>query len=417
MGNNFWTYHFARMFVKLWVHLYFKRIILVNKEKMPLDKPLVIVMNHQNSFMDAFSVVVKYPLLAHFMTNAAVFNIPVVKSILKACNLIPIYRARDGMSNLTKNNEIFELCFDLLNSGSSIFIFPEANHDLKRRLRILSKGFSRIIFGAMEKYDWEMDLHVLPISLNYSDHRYARQTIRAILHDPIPMKEYKEVYKEDPKKAALRIRDEVYPILKDDLVHVPTVDEYAAYHILLDELENNDLDLTNPKLQNARIERIKEHLSKDDVLAAKELQTTLEKNNIRLKWALRKNSFGNILSLLIGLPILINNLIPYWPIHHLVKNVIKDHAFDTSIKVLAAGIIFPVYYLMVSGLIYLISSNWIYSGVYLAFSLLTVVSFPYLKKVILRILHKNRLSKLMNDSMQETIDRFKELRSIILSSE
>ena len=97
--------------------------------------------------------------------------------------------------------------------------------------------------------------------------------------------------------------------------------------------------------------------------------------------------------------------------------MIKDHAFDTSIKVLVAGILFPIYYMLISLMVYLLSGSGIYALGYLGFSVLTVVSFPYLKKVILRYKHRSRFKSLMDDSLESTLNRFKELRALMLQGE
>ena len=65
---------------------------------------------------------------------------------------MPIYRIRDGVQQLGKNQEIFEQCFSILNKQKALMIFPEGSHNRKRTIRPLSKGFTRILYGTLEKY-------------------------------------------------------------------------------------------------------------------------------------------------------------------------------------------------------------------------------------------------------------------------
>lgn len=64
--------------------------------------------------------------------------------------MLPIYRIRDGIQQLANNKEIFEKCHKILNSGETLMIFLKEVMT-KRAIRPLSKGFTRIVFGALEK--------------------------------------------------------------------------------------------------------------------------------------------------------------------------------------------------------------------------------------------------------------------------
>jgi 1-acyl-sn-glycerol-3-phosphate acyltransferase len=424
MRKNYYWYNFFRLyFVRIWVHLFLGKITILNKENMPIGKPMVIVMNHQNSFLDAFIIVSKFSLFAHFMTNAMVFKNPVVGGFLRSLNLIPIYRVRDGFRAVEKNKEIFELTSGYLKRGDQIFIFPEANHDLKRRLRPLSKGFSRMIFGTMEKYDWDLDLQVVPITVNYGDHRNSMQPVKVIIRDPIPVKKYEAVYKENEREAPKVIKEDVHDALIEHLVHVPNADDYPAYYIILDELAEDDAEITDPYLTNKRIAWLEEKLTKDDLEAGRETLKILERQNIRLKFAEQKNSWLQWIGFILGLPVLLNNLIPYQPLRHLTQNMIKDHAFDASIKVLVGGALLPLFYLLVFVLIGLISGSWLAALIYLGLSFLTAPLFMPLKRIWMRKSNRDKLKKLEKDKpalfqkIQNNRNRFIEIRQEMLQSE
>ena len=82
--------------------------------------------------------------------------------------MIPIYRIRDGRESLKNNQAVFDLCSDLLQQKEAILMFPEANHNLKRRVRPLSKGFTRILFNTLLQAP-ETDIQIVPVGINYKD--------------------------------------------------------------------------------------------------------------------------------------------------------------------------------------------------------------------------------------------------------
>lgn len=422
--NALW-YQLARTSVQIWLHLFFRKIIIENPERMPKGKPVVMVMNHQNSFLDAFILVGRYYWkFQHFMTNAMVFKIPVVKHILRSLNLIPVFRMRDGLSEVGKNKEIFDQCTEYLKKNDVIIIFPEASHNLNRRLRPLSKGFTRIVFGAMNKFDWKMDLQVLPISLNYSDHTKGRSYVYAYLHEPIPATKFKQAHDENPNKAALHLKLEVEKKIKSKMIHIESLEEYPVHHIILDELETNPYDLINPDLGNNRSQKISEKIQKNDIELANSALTSLEKLGLRLKFITRKPvSLFKKLLLIPGTLIYLNNYIPHYPIRHITEKLLTDHAWDASLKLLSAGIIFPFYYLGVFSILNfgfgLEMAAWIYLGI----SVVTVSLYADVKRTF-KILSQQKKFKaleqqdsgLYNDLITK-IEHFKSLRKQVIDSE
>lgn len=75
---------------------------------------------------------------------------------------------RDGIKAVSQNKLVFDRCALLLEKGEALVIFPEANHTLNRRVRPLSKGFTRITFRALEKYP-DLDIQWVPGGLNYKN--------------------------------------------------------------------------------------------------------------------------------------------------------------------------------------------------------------------------------------------------------
>ena len=61
--------------------------------------------------------------------------------------MLPVYRIRDGWGNLNKNTAIFSKSALLLSEDEAVVVFPEGNHNLRRTVSPLSKGFTRVVFA------------------------------------------------------------------------------------------------------------------------------------------------------------------------------------------------------------------------------------------------------------------------------
>jgi 1-acyl-sn-glycerol-3-phosphate acyltransferase len=379
--NYLWYRFWRHTIVANGLKFFYKEIKAVGKEHIPKDKPVLYIPNHQNSFMDALHVAVTTWPVIYFLTRAQAFNPDIVGKFLWSINMMPVYRVRDGFSSIQKNNEIFELCISYLKNKDTILVFAEANHNLKRRIRPLSKGFTRIAFGAEEKYDWNLDLQIVPVGVNYARHRKAGNTVQVNYGKPIPVKTYRETYLEDERKGVESMKRDVSDAMKELVFHVDNLNEYTIQKILWDDLEPDEHKTIDPEIANARIAKTKPYLSEDLIERAKALNEKAEKAGIELQDLISENKFGFKKILLSPLYLFsyINNVIPYQPIRHMIDNAIKDRAFDASIKFLLSLITFPVFYIIVSVILSLFGLGWQFILGYLLISILTSPLFVQAK--------------------------------------
>ena len=63
-------------------------------------------------------------------------------------------------------------------------IFPEGSHNLARRVRTLSKGFTRIVFDTLEKYP-DINLQLVPIGVNYKNAKAWPDEAAIYFGDPL----------------------------------------------------------------------------------------------------------------------------------------------------------------------------------------------------------------------------------------
>ncbi|SMO83030.1 1-acyl-sn-glycerol-3-phosphate acyltransferase [Gracilimonas mengyeensis] len=411
--NYLWYQLFRYPIVGGALRLYYKKLKVTGREYFPKNKPILFVPNHQNSFMDALLVVCTVRPFIYFLTRAEAFRPPLQGWFLGTLNMLPVYRVRDGFSSIQKNNAIFEECFRYYGRNDAVLIFPEANHNLKRRIRPLSKGFTRLAFGGEEYYDWELDLQIVPVGLNYTAHREPRNIAHVCYGKPIPVKKYHAEFKEDEKAATDRMKAEVSKAMKKLVFHAPNLDTYPVQKLLWEVLEPDDAVLTDPATSNKRIKQTRPHITEALKEEAKALTELAEKHDVDLRALAHPQSFSWKDALM--LPVygfsLANNAIPYQAVRHLTTKVIKDHAFDASIKFLTGVLLLPLFYLVMCGILALAGVEGSWLAAYFGVSVISAPAFIRAKEVF-RLGSTQTLKKKKPQLFEDLTNRLETFRSL-----
>ena len=244
--KTLWYYLF-KILIKCSLFFYTKRILVKGKENIPKKGAILFVVNHPNGLIDPLIVAVNNPRVQHFLVRAASFKKPLIKRFLGSLNLMPIFRMRDGVKQLGNNKDIFEKCFTLLNNQKALMIFPEGSHDKRRTIRTLSKGFSRIVFGALE-LNPALQIHIIPVGLTYQNPSVYPTNVCLHYGTPILANDfYKPLIINSEIK---RLKDVITSQLKTLCVHIP-IDE--NYEKTLAKLTAANVDFTEVELVNSMI--------------------------------------------------------------------------------------------------------------------------------------------------------------------
>ncbi|MEO9570469.1 MAG: lysophospholipid acyltransferase family protein [Polaribacter sp.] len=225
-------------FIKLGLFFYSNKIIVKGKKNIPKKGAVLFAVNHPNGLIDPLFVTTTNSRQNHFLVRAASFKNPVIKKILESLYLMPIYRIRDGIKQLSNNQEIFEKCFNILHKGDTLMIFPEGSHDKKRSIRPLSKGFTRIVFGALEKHK-DLEIKVVPVGITYQHPSDFPTKVTINYGEPIATR---EIFESNTTAKSINIlKEKVSSQLKTLSVHI-TDDE--NYETILQKLTDAQVDFT-----------------------------------------------------------------------------------------------------------------------------------------------------------------------------
>lgn len=321
---SMYLYYFLRFLTRKGMIFFFKRMEIHGTEKIPQKSPFILVANHQNAFLDAMiaATLIDQPLT--FLTRSDVFKAP-FSYFLSWLNMWPVYRRRDGYENLSKNEEIFNNCKSLLQSGKPLLVFPEGNMALGYHLRPLSKGTARLAMQAQEIMSEA--LYILPVGINYFDHHSPRKRLMINIGDPINVQTYWSEYEQHQAKAIVRLRNDMTDALKS-LMILPDIEEY--HQVRKDYLLRSSEYLT--------FEQLRDKLNRMD--GSSQMVTQTEKSNDLLKFLLT---------------------LPNWPVIILLRYVLiqlKDPQFILSIKFLFSILVLPLYWFLAFILAWTFGSLW-----------------------------------------------------------
>lgn len=242
------VYTIVKLIVKTGLYTYHKKIEITGLENIPKDKPVIFLPNHQSALIDVLLIATDCRRKPYFLTRSDVFSSSLLNRVFSYFRMLPIYRMRDGRETLVNNNFIFDTCSEILNRGEALVIFPEANHNLQRRVRTLSKGFTRIILRSFE-LNPNLDIQLIPVGLNYKNAVNFPDEVSVHFGKPISAKSLYDA--EDVNKSSRTIKNKVSSSLKKLTTHIPKKIDYDA---TINRLAYEKISFLNPELVNDKIQ-------------------------------------------------------------------------------------------------------------------------------------------------------------------
>lgn len=381
-------YAFLKVIVRIALRIFFKSLRVNNLSRLSVDGPLIVVANHPNTFMDPIVIACFLKQQVYFLTNGSIFNTPFKKRLLNLINMVPIYRKEDSGGKSPDNREVFKKCYEFLNSGGTLIIFPEGSSVNERRLRKLKTGTARIALGAEQEYDFDLDLNILTIGLNYSDARRFRSELYVNADEIIQVKDFKEAYQTDNFKAAKQLTDHIEDRLaqhiiitknqEDDLLAQRIETIYKGQLFEESELPHQERDFRitktiveaihyfqeeSPKLVEEVEQEISDYFTQLDRLKVKDKSVAGEvhKNFI-------SNALFSLIYTVLGFPLyllgLAGNYIPYILPSKVANALTKEVEYIAPIMMAVGIFTFPLCYsLQITGL-YMLTGKWILCLIY-----------------------------------------------------
>ncbi|HEV7683865.1 MAG TPA: lysophospholipid acyltransferase family protein [Pyrinomonadaceae bacterium] len=189
--------------LRLAMRVYFRRVEVVGIEHVPLDSPVIFVLNHPNALVDPAVLLSLAPRRVSFLAKSPLFRMPVLGFFVRAMDCIPVYRKQDEGEDISRNNETFTAARKLLARGGTIGICPEGvSHD-EPRLMPIKTGAARIALGAVSTAE-VAELKIVPAGLYYTSKTKFRSAALLYFGKPIEVNPVELEADGNPPRVAVR---------------------------------------------------------------------------------------------------------------------------------------------------------------------------------------------------------------------
>ena len=194
--------------VRFAMRIYFRRVEVVGLEHVPLETPVIFVLNHPNALVDPAFLLGLAPRRVSFLAKAPLFRMPVLSYFVRAVEAIPVYRRQDDDGDVSKNQETFAAARKFLASGGTIGICPEGVSHNEPRLRPIKTGAARIALAALSTGEVKQ-LQIVPAGLYYTSKTKFRSSVLLYFGKPVDVTPVELEPDGNPPRAA--VRDFVHP--------------------------------------------------------------------------------------------------------------------------------------------------------------------------------------------------------------
>ncbi len=236
-------YRILKRYIPLGYRFFYKKLQVEGLQNVPIKGPIIFAINHQNAFMDALIIATTSPRNPWFITRASVFSSSLLRFWLRKLQMLPIYRFRDGMSEMKKNEQALDAVQTLLKEGRSILIFPEGNHDRRWRLRPLQKGIARIAFTLEEESGFSSGLQIVPVGIQYEEHLHSGAEVLVSYGKPILIADYEQAFKENQAKAIRQLLELLKQRIQSLMIHIESENEYEQIKKAIQNRPQREKDL------------------------------------------------------------------------------------------------------------------------------------------------------------------------------
>lgn len=325
-------YYPLKLYVVITCQLYFRKVRVVGLGNVPAKGPVIYAITHQNSLLDAYLSNGFSWRSPYYLVRADIYNNKFVDKLMRSIKTLPIYRIRDGADSMKKNDKIFDATKEILTKGGVVAIFPEGSHSLIHKVRPLKKGIARIAFMADAATDFNLNVQIIPIGINYESYFSTKGRTLVTFGKPISVADYKQTYLEDQNNAYRELLVELSSRMKSSILHI----ESKEYDQVYEAFKRQRVFKTN----------LRQQLKSDQALVhsiehGEKFEDTSDKPNIALR----------LLSNSIYMLRFVAGYVPKRIVNLMVKKLVKDKNYIGTMGFTYSMVVYPVFYTMLYYLI------------------------------------------------------------------
>ncbi len=215
----------------------------IRGEEVPLEGPILLVQNHSNGLCDAHFPLAATPRPIRLLVKYKLMKMPFIGWILRTTRAVPMYRKKDGVDT-RQNASSFEAIDEALHERTIIALFPEGESLNAIGLRSLRSGVGRMAVSAVETFEGDLGLMVVPIGVTYEDRDRYRCLASVVIGPPIHVGDIvSEIPVEETRPRITAVMRVIRSSMRDLIPNAESQDEYDAMVALERLLPRDDTPL------------------------------------------------------------------------------------------------------------------------------------------------------------------------------
>lgn len=228
------TYRLLVRFFRMINQLYFTKVHAVGLGHVPRAGPVIIAANHPSSILDSILLGTQIPRQIHYLAGSKLFRWPLLARLFRHLGAIPVYRRAEAPDHATRNVEVFEQVYRLLEAGGCVGIFPEGRNSPSAQVRALRTGTARIALGAEARNGYALGVRIVPVGITFEGREFLMSAVLLSLGEPIRPADYADLHRRDPEGAVRRLTDDLQQALRTQALHIehrqlgPLVNDLSA---------------------------------------------------------------------------------------------------------------------------------------------------------------------------------------------
>lgn len=174
---------------------FFRRVEVEGRDRIPTDRPILVVANHFNGFVDPVILVHVFGRVPRFLAKATLWRRRWMRPLLALAGMLPVYRRQDADARAEgdhspngrdDNRAAFRRGHQVLGRRRGLVaIFPEGvTHDVPSLARIRT-GAARLALGA--RANGVSGLTVVPVGMAFDDKLALRSRALARVGEPLDL--------------------------------------------------------------------------------------------------------------------------------------------------------------------------------------------------------------------------------------
>ena len=141
------TRRILSLIARLATTLLLRRVEVADRNRLPKGRPILLVANHFNGFVDALVIASVLPRSPRFIAKGTLRKVPLLGRAAEGAGIVFVRRRQDD-AGPKDNDAAFAACHDALKKRDTVAIFPEGTTHDRPRIDPIKTGAARIALGA-----------------------------------------------------------------------------------------------------------------------------------------------------------------------------------------------------------------------------------------------------------------------------